>query len=430
MSERTTSVAPGDWYAEPAQPSRRRKRPMDNDDFSDSEKDGAAFDDTDDDRDEDNDEDDVTAPDGKSMFTGNMLRYSSVSAVSTFLRTSELQSVFQSMNEFDSNFHSKNAIVADEDPEHNFVISCSKHCLKIEVEKTKVFKFLRDHYAVRFPELVMLTTDSVTYAKLVKLIQNDLDLTDKVDGLLKLLPSQLCAAVIAAASTTHGRELSVAEWDPIDEAIEELCGLEDAKQLLLEYIQSRMKLMAPNMSAFLGTALTSQIFALVGSVVGIANLDINQLMELGSGKGGGAVNEKTNKDKQQPSKKTGFKLNTGGFLLNVDLVKCHTPELRTKALRTVALKVLTLARLDSSRRASDNSSGLRAREDIKRHMASWTDPLVQQVQSRQRGLANRTYERRTRRSLTGSRRNEQGNEHDQYSGISVGYPNQRQHDKL
>jgi U4/U6 small nuclear ribonucleoprotein PRP31 len=310
---------------------------------------------------------------------GSMLRYASVADVTSFFRGAELASVFTKLAQYGGDT-SKNAVTKD-DPEYEFVQDCSRHALTIEMEKSKVHKFLRDHYGVRFPELAVLCPDGYTYAKCVKIIGNSADnMAQHVEALRELLPSQLLCAACACSATTPGRSLTDSELSVVVEACDEMLGLEEAKQLILEYIQTRMPLICPNLSAFLGTAITSQIFAIAGSVTAVATMDAQDLATLGSSKSG-----------------TGVKVKSAGFLINADLVACHPPELRQKALRLVANRATTLARIDDNRRASDNTEGLKARDELKRKMLEWTDPLIQQVQSRLRGLSNKTYERRTRR---------------------------------
>lgn len=335
----------------------------------------------------DSDDDILDAPadgdDNVDLTAGSYLKYPSVTDVSSFFRGAEMSSVFKLLGQYSDEGATKNSLTKDDD-EYHFVLSCSNHVLKMEVEKSKVHKWLRDHYDVRFPEMAMLVPDALTYARCVTTIANRVDdLTPFVDSMRELMPSQILCALIAAAATTKGRELDDAELQAVLEGAQELIGLEEAKQVLLEYMQTRSVLICPNMCAFLGTAIASQLFAIAGSIDAIANLDPHELSQLGS---------------QQASKrKSQIKVRTAGFLINVDLVSCQPPELRTKALRLVAARTVVLARIDANRRAPDSHEGLRAREDVKRKMLEWTDPLIQQIQSRIRGLSNKTYERRTRK---------------------------------
>uniref|UniRef100_A0A7S1Q872 Nop domain-containing protein n=1 Tax=Neobodo designis TaxID=312471 RepID=A0A7S1Q872_NEODS len=320
--------------------------------------------------------------DASNLNAGSMLRFASVADVTGFFRGQELASVFTKLAQYGGDeAATKNAITKD-DPEHEFLQECSKHVLTIEVEKSKVHKFIRDHYGVRFPELASLCSDSVVYAKIVKTIGNGVDdLTPHVEALRDLMPSQLVCAACACSATTAGRALAESELSTVLEACEEMVGLEDAKQLILHYIQTRTPLVCPNLSSFVGPAIASQLLAIAGSVTTLSTMDAQEIAALGSARGHAS----------------GFKIKSAGFLINVDLVACHPPELRQKALRMVAARAVTLARIDDNRRASDDTEGKRAREELKRRMLEWTDPLVQQVQSRLRGLSNKTYERRTRR---------------------------------
>lgn len=353
------------WYGEEEVGSKRRR----GDDFSDN---------------------DDNAPTGNTAIDGmiddeinkiDFLRYESVSEVSILFRTTELRTMFERMSEYmNEGMQAKNALSRD-DEEYHFVLNCSKMVMKMEVEKTKVHKFIRDHYARRFLELDMLCADAVTYAKLVKLISNDMNLAGIIDEMDELVPSQVSCAIIACASTTDGQALDEVQLTRVVEACDELIGIEEAKQALLEYIQMRMILICRNLCAFLGGGIASQMFALAGSMDALAALDPEDLINLGKNR----------------ASTTGFAIETTGFLINVDLIACQPPELRTKALRLVSQTVIDVARVDANRRAADESFGLKCREEVKRKMLSWTDPLVQETQAKNRWLANKLYERRNRK---------------------------------
>lgn len=307
---------------------------------------------------------------------GSMLRYKSLKDVVGLLRSAKLKRLMQRLADFNSQQEKmKNAITKD-DPEFGFLGECSEAVLEFEVEKSKVFKFLRDHFAVRFPELSLFVSDGVTFGKIVEILPRDLNLEDATDALDELLPSQLVAVVIAAASTTQGRELDDDEYRSVQDAARELRMLELGKQTLLEYIQIRMPLVCPNLCAFLGAGLTSQLFAITSSITKIATMDPSDVAKLGSYRG---------------SHSGGIAIKTVGFLMNSDLVANHPPQLRPKALRLVANAVVNLARIDDNRRASDNSFGLKQREEVRRKMISWTDPIGL------RGAGNNTYERKNRK---------------------------------
>ena len=294
---------------------------------------------------------------------------------------------------------SKNAIVND-DPEYRFIVECSQLVWKLESEKTRAHLWLVAHYNLCFPELAQLIpADAVTYAKCVQLIGGNMDITSAIGELEEMLPAQLIAVLIACASTTRVGERAffpvrpggagstleeavekqyaemcasgVRRLQAINEACEQITLLEDTKQLFLEYIQHRMPLVCPNLCAFIGAPITSQMFALCGSLTALTRLDPDEVIKLGSKRGN----------------TSGVDIHTSGFLANCDLVANHAPEMRAKALRLVAVKVVSLARIDENRRASDDQAGIRARDDVRNSMIKWTDPMVHS------GAANNTYER-------------------------------------
>lgn len=62
-------------------------------------------------------------------------------------------------------------------------LSVNAHAVSIDNEIILVHKFIRDHYAVRFPELENLVTNPLDYAKTVSIIGNDLDIKSSRPGM-------------------------------------------------------------------------------------------------------------------------------------------------------------------------------------------------------------------------------------------------------
>ena len=307
---------------------------------------------------------------------GTMLGFTSVLDVCKFSSSHELAEVIREIQRYqteeDNGGEPKNSIVKD-DPEHKVLMDCAKAVWRLEGEKSLAHRFIVDHYSLRLPELAMLIpSDAVIYAKAVQLIGNAVDdLTPVIDALDALIPSQISSIVIAVCCTTRGVPLDAARLAAVLKACEHVAFVEGLKQIFLDYIQQRMPLVAPNVCAFLGAALTSQIFTMCESLERLSQMDQSELIELGSHR----------------RDRAGVRVHTAGFLSNCDLVLIHPPEIRTKALRLVAPQVLELARVDDNRRAPDDSQGVKAREDVRMKMIRWSDPLLQ------RGAANNTYER-------------------------------------
>jgi U4/U6 small nuclear ribonucleoprotein PRP31 len=311
-----------------------------------------------------------------------MLRFATVEEVSTYRGSDELADVLRQLQHFSASAAAASAnVLAKNDPEYQFVLQCGTVCVTIEQEKTKILRFVTDHYSRRFPELAVLLQDGMTLCSAIALLGNDIHGTDRcVSELEELVPSQLLAAVIAAACTTRGAELPAGDMENIVAACNEYTSLEEVKQVLLEYIQERIILLCRNTCALVGCGIASQLVAVAGSVDRLAEMDANEVMELGSYR----------------ANKIGFAVKTAGFLQNVDLVQKQPPELRTRALRLVADRVVSTARIDANRPGADESEGLKARAFCIRRILSWTDPFIQEAQRKKYGLSNKLYEKRSR----------------------------------
>lgn len=305
------------------------------------------------------------------------LRHTSVTNVTQLLRSEYLSHMLQRLGDYDQRGETDlpQSVLVPEDPEYQYVSECSHLVLRIEAEKSRVMVFLRAHYGVRFPELAMFILDMVLYAKVVEILGNSIDLTEKVDQLVELIPSQMLVVIISCASTTQGRELTSAELQSVLDACREMEHLEMAKQNFLEYIQCSMPLICPNLCALLDTGITSQLFAITGSVSAIAGMDPSDLLSLGA----------------KRSNESGVGIRTAGFLSNCDLVANLPAPLRPKALRLLSGSVLKLARIDANRRAPSRDEGIRERKKCGARIRQWLDPPVV------RGAGNVLYERRGRK---------------------------------
>eukprot|EP00760_Papus_ankaliazontas_P022916 PhM_4_TR19072/c0_g1_i1/m.91966/K12844/PRPF31; U4/U6 small nuclear ribonucleoprotein PRP31 len=288
---------------------------------------------------------------------GDMLALDSVQEVTTLSRSPQLMDLLTKIETTDMN---KNTITPS-DPEYAVLEDTNKMVVEIEREKIKVFRFVRDHYRHRFPELESLIVDTVLFTQIVKLIANNVeDLTPVIDKLHEMLPSQVCAVIIVTASVTRGICFESADMDRVIEACDEMETLEQAKQILLEYVQSRMLHVAPNLSMFLGAAIAAQLFGICGSLAKLAEMAPTDLAQLGASKRNTA----------------GFSANVGGFLLNCDLIRSQPAEVRHKALRVVSNKVSLAARVDAHRHAADGSRGVQLREHVRAIMEGWQQPMM------------------------------------------------------
>lgn len=70
-----------------------------------------------------------------------------------------------------------NVIVEEDDPEYKLIVDCNALCIEIEDEIFIIHNFIRDKYRLKFPELDSLVNHPIDYARVVKQIGKETDLT-------------------------------------------------------------------------------------------------------------------------------------------------------------------------------------------------------------------------------------------------------------
>ena len=85
------------------------------------------------------------------------------------------------------------------------LVDCNQLAVDIDNELSVIHNFIQDHYRTKFPELESLVHHPIDYARVVKAIGNEVDLTMvDLDG---VLPSATIMVVSVTASTTSGTPL-------------------------------------------------------------------------------------------------------------------------------------------------------------------------------------------------------------------------------
>jgi U4/U6 small nuclear ribonucleoprotein PRP31 len=77
---------------------------------------------------------------------------------------------------------------------------------------------------------------------------------------------------VEAATVSDDRVLTDLEWHRVDKAVLAAEELEDARRKILEYVESRMSLMAPNLSAIVGTRTAAKLMGVAGGLSGLSKM--------------------------------------------------------------------------------------------------------------------------------------------------------------
>ncbi|KAF5370129.1 hypothetical protein D9758_001208 [Tetrapyrgos nigripes] len=263
------------------------------------------------------------------------------------------------------------ALPAHMNPEYNVIVQANN--LSVDVENEILF--IRDHYAPRFPELEQLVTDPSMFIRAVRALGNAEDLT-KVD-LTGVLPPAIIMSVVVTATTTSGRKLSDAEFAAVQRASDLADRLEEARRKVLSdptaisstnhsqifmYVSSRMNVLAPNLSAIVGTTTAAKLLGVAGGLNGLAKMPSCNVHLLGAQK------------KITAGFSTATQKRHTGFIFQSELVAQTPPEYQVKVQRTVGAKAVLAARMDLERKQRTGSYGESLKDKIEKHIDRLTAP--------------------------------------------------------
>ena len=87
-----------------------------------------------------------------------------------------------------------------------------------------------------------------------------------------LLPSAQVMVVSVTGSTTSGQQLPKDALDNCMGGCEEALALDQARIDMLVFIESRMNVFAPNVSAIVGSNIAAQLMGLAGGLVALSKI--------------------------------------------------------------------------------------------------------------------------------------------------------------
>ena len=260
----------------------------------------------------------------------------------------------------------------EDNPEYHLLTQSNTLSTSIDNEIVLVHKYIRDHYSTRFPELETLVTNPQDYAKSVAIIGNGpmdnikelAQRTDNIVGasLRTILDGPSLMVVTVEATTSRGRDMTDAELQRVLRACEMTMSLDRAKKVLTEYVQSRMNLFAPNLTALIGSLTAAQLLNFAGGLTGLAKTPACNLAPLGSKK----------------QSQTGLATNVGirhqGFLYQSEIIRGIPTDLKVQAMRIVSAKAVLAARVDRVHSSPDGSNGEQLRSDCLDRLEKLTEP--------------------------------------------------------
>ena len=250
----------------------------------------------------------------------------------------------------------------EENPEYSLVVTANNMSVEVDNEILLVHKFIRDHYAPRFPELEQLIADPWTYIAAVHAIGNADDLTKCT--MPSTLPPATILSINLTATVTRGRKLTAGEWATVQRATEVAVELRQAREQIFAYVESRMAAVAPNLSAIVGTGIAAKLLGLAGGLQAFSRQPACNIMLFGAQKKSLANSHLSAASQQRHT----------GFIFQSVVVQTAQPEDRRRAQRAVSAKVSLAARIDAAKGARDGSQGRRLLGDLQKRIEKMAEP--------------------------------------------------------
>jgi U4/U6 small nuclear ribonucleoprotein PRP31 len=239
-------------------------------------------------------------------------------------------------------------------PEYTLIVQANNLSVDVENDILLVHKFIRDHYSSKFPELEQLVQEPATYIRAVRALANHEDPT-KVD-LTGILPPAAIMSVVVTATTTTGKSLTEAQWQAVLRACDLADRLEETRKRIFMYVSSRMNVLAPNLSAIVGTTTAAKLLGVAGGLAALAKMPACNVHLLGA----------------QKKVALGFSSATvrkhTGFIFQSELVTSTPPEYQLRIQRTIGAKCVLAARMDLERNRRDGSYGETLRAVVEKHV--------------------------------------------------------------
>jgi len=242
------------------------------------------------------------------------------------------------------------------------VLGCNEMIYKIDEKLMEGYKILQKVYSKKFPELETLVTVPIDYVRTVKIIGNEMDMTS-VD-LQNVLPRSLVLSVTLAGTTSIGDPLDENELEFVQYGCDEIMYLEETKEkILLPFVSDRISMIAPNISALVGSETAAHVLGIAGNIEKLANTPSGNIAVLG---------------KKENTSLSGFSriasMRHSGVVFFCPLVQECIPKYRRQALRVVSGRLALAARVDFAKSSPDGAQGRAYYEEIKKKIEKWSLP--------------------------------------------------------
>lgn len=248
----------------------------------------------------------------------------------------------------------------EDNPEYKLLVASNSMIHEIDEEINNIYRYVVELYAKKFPELESLIPNKIDYIRTIQRIGNEMDMT--LVELNDLLPSASVMVVSVTGSTTSGQPLNSTDLEECQKGCDEVLLLNEDKLTILNYVESRMNDIAPNLCALTGSRVAAQLVGLAGGLTNLSKIPACNLQVMG----------------QEKRNLAGFSttaaLPNTGILYYCELIQNCPPYLRKKVLKMVAGKVVLATRVDSYAHDSKGGEGQKLRREMDEKIEKLIEP--------------------------------------------------------
>jgi nucleolar protein 58 len=205
---------------------------------------------------------------------------------------------------------------------------------------------LREWYSWHFPELERIVTENITYAKVVNAIGRKNKLKEEGFSLDDIVPDEIEDDVKRAAEISMGSDILEEDELNIKALAVQVIEISDYRATLGEYLATRMKAVAPNLTILVGELLAAKLIANAGSLINLAKMPSSTIQILGAEKAlFRAMKTKGNTPKY-------------GMIYNASIVGQASAKHKGRISRTLAAKCALCIRYDALGQDVDGKMGV------------------------------------------------------------------------
>ena len=254
---------------------------------------------------------------------------------------------------------------------YSLIVECNSISVEIGEELARIHKLIQDLFGKRFYDLESLVVNPLDYIRVVQRLApaeriSQVELGDLLPG-----PSVMVIKMSASNSVNDAVRLSEEQLQRVMDACEGALRLDASKVAILAFVESQMSIVAPNLSALVGTNIAANLIGIAGGLLALSRLPASTVQVLGADR------------KTLEGFSTVATVNKhAGFIFDCDLIQQTAPSFRKKVVRVLAPKCSLAARLDTYSLDQSDAEGQSMREEILKKVEKWQErPPAKQIKA-------------------------------------------------